>query len=183
MVDMRPANLSEYTWLLAVTTDAQNEPITVTWPSLAALPPDMIAVLEDLTSGQKRFMRTTTSYTYNSGDGGARTLKVTVALADQVTPVVSDVTAAAAPAGNWTISYTLSSAASVEARIRNISGVVIKHLSSGEVSTAGRNVMLWNGHSDRGTAVPNGRYLVEIEARSPDTGQTGRVISTFAVTR
>ena len=30
---------------------------------------------------------------------------------------------------------------------------------------------------------PNGRYLVEIEASSPDTGQTGRVITTFAVTR
>ena len=183
VVDMRPANLSEYTWLLAVTTDAENEPITVTWPSLAALPPDMITILEDMTSGQKRFMRTTASYTYNSGDGGARTLQVTVARADQATPVVSDVTAAAAPAGNWAISYTLSGAALVEARIRNISGVVIKHLSSGEASTAGRNVMLWNGHSDRGTAVPSGRYLVEIEARSPDTGQTGRVISTFAVTR
>ncbi len=183
VVDMRPANLTEYTWCLAITTDAHNEPITVSWPVLNMLPSDMIAVLEDTVSGQKRFMRTTSSYSYDSGEGGVRLLKITVEPVDRATPVVSEVTAAAAPGGNWAISYTLSSAAAVQARVRNISGVVIKHLSSGELCTAGRNVMLWNGRSDRGTAVPNGRYLVEIEAKSPDTGQTGRVISTFAVTR
>ncbi len=183
VVDMRPANLTEYTWSLAITTDAQNEPITISWPALNMLPSDMIAILEDTVSGQKRFMRTSNSYTYNSGEGGARLVKITIEPANRATPVVSDVTAAAAAGSNWEISYTLSSAASVQARVRNISGVTIKQLSNDEVCSAGRNVMLWNGRSDRGTPVPSGRYLVEIEARSPESGQSSRVIGTLAVMR
>jgi len=183
LVDMRPTGQTDYTWYLAVTTDAPGQPIKVSWPSLEALPADMIAILEDTTSGQKLWMRTNTAYSYNSGEGGLRLLKITVRPTGSVTPVVSEVTAAAAPGGTWAISYTLSTAASVQARIRNISGVVIKRLRTDEVCSAGRNVILWNSRSDRGTAVPSGRYLVEIEAQSPDTGQTGRTISTFAVTR
>jgi len=183
LVDMRPTGQTEYSWYLAVTTDAPHQPIKVSWPSLAALPADMIAILEDTTSGQKLWMRTNSAYSYNSSEGGLRLLKITVRSAGSVTPVVSEVTATAAPGGSWAISYTLSAAASVQTRIRNISGVVIRHLSTDEVNSAGRNVILWNGRSDRGTAVPSGRYLVEIEARSPDTGQTGRIISTFAVMR
>ncbi len=183
LVDMRPTGQTEYNWYLAVTTDAPHQPIKVSWPSLETLPADMIAILEDTTSGQKLWMRTNSAYSYNSGEGGLRLLKITVRSAGSVTPVVSEVTTTAAPGGSWAISYTLSAAASVQARIRNISGVVVKHLSTDEVNSAGRNVILWNARSDRGTAVPSGRYLVEIEARSPDTGQTGRIISTFAVMR
>jgi len=183
LVDMRPFTQTEQTWYLAITTDAPDQFIRVSWASLAALPADMIAILEDTTSGQKLWMRTNSAYSYNSDESGLRLLKITVRSAGSVTPVVSEVTATAAPGGSWAISYTLSAAASVQTRIRNISGVVIRHLSTDEVNSAGRNVTLWNGRSDRGTAVPSGRYLVEIEARSPNTGQTGRIISTFAVMR
>jgi len=183
LVDVRPCSQTEQTWYLAVTTDAPDQLIKVSWPSLEALPPDMVAILEDTASGQKIWMRTNSAYSYNSGEGGQRLLKISVRPVASVTPVVSQVAATAAPGGSWAISYTLSSAAVVQARIRNISGVVVKHLVSGELSEAGRNVVLWSGRSDRGTAVPNGRYLVEVEARSPDTGQTGRIISAFAVMR
>jgi len=180
---MRPYDQTAQTWYLAITTDAADQVIRVSWPSLEALPADMIAILEDTGSGQKLWMRTNSAYSYNSGEGGLRLLKITVQPAGSITPVVSQVTAAAAPGSSWAISYTLSSAAAVQARIRNISGVVVKHLVNDELNEAGRNVVLWSGRSDRGTAVPSGRYLIEIEARSPDTGQTGRIISTFAVMR
>jgi len=183
LVDMRPYGQTEQTWYLAITTDASDQLIRVSWPSLQALPADMIAILEDTTSGQKLWMRTNSAYTYNSGEGGLRLLKITVRPAGSVTPVVSQVTATAAPGSSWAISYNLSSAATVDVRIRNISGVVVKHLVSSELNEAGRNVVLWSGRSDRGTVVPSGRYLIEIQARSPDTGQTGRIISTFAVMR
>jgi len=183
LVDMRPYDQTAQTWYLAITTDAADQVIRVSWPSLEALPADMIAILEDTGSGQKLWMRTNSAYSYNSGEGGLRLLKITVQPAGSITPVVSQVSAAAAPGSSWAISYTLSSAAAVQARIRNISGVVVKHLVNDELNEAGRNVVLWSGRSDRGTAVPSGRYLIEIEARSPDTGQTGRIISTFAVMR
>jgi len=183
LVDVRPCAQTEQTWYLAITTDAPDEFIRVSWPSLEALPADMIAILEDTASGQKIWMRTNSAYSYNSSEGGLRLLKISVRPVDSITPVVSQVTATAAPGGSWAISYSLSSAAAVQARIRNISGVVVKHLVSGELNEAGRNVVLWSGRSDRGTAVPSGRYLIEIEARSPDTGQTGRIISAFAVMR
>ncbi len=183
LVDVRPLTQTEQTWYLAITTDAPDQFIRVSWPSLEALPADMIAILEDTASGQKIWMRTNSAYSYNSSEGGLRLLKISVRSVDSITPVVSQVTATAAAGGSWAISYSLSSAAAVQARIRNISGVVVKHLVSGELNEAGRNVVLWSGRSDRGTAVPSGRYLIEIEARSPDTGQTGRIISAFAVMR
>jgi len=183
LVDMRPSTQTEQTWYLAITTDAPDQLIRVSWPSLEALPADMIAILEDTASGQKIWMRTNSGYSYNSNEGGLRLLKISVRPVGSITPVVSQVTATAAPGGSWAVSYSLSSAAAVDARIRNISGVVVKHLVSDELNEAGRNVVLWSGRSDRGTAVPSGRYLIEIEARSPDTGQTGRIISAFAVTR
>jgi len=160
LVDVRPRTNTEQIWYLAVTTDACDQLIRVSWPSLEALPADMVAVLEDTASGQKIWMRTNSAYSYNSGEGGLRLLKISVRPMGSVTPVVSQVTATAAPGGSWAISYSLSSAAAVQARIRNISGVVVKHLVSGELNEAGRNVVLWSGRSDRGTAVPSGRYGV-----------------------
>jgi len=183
LVDMRPASQAENTWQLMVTTNAQQRDVTLSWPDLSALPGSLTAVLKDTASGQCRYMRTTSSYHYNSGVSGYRVFEITIQPNDSQGSVISQIHAEAAPGGNWTISYALSAPASVDIRIRNISGVVVKELQSGQMASAGTNSVLWSGRSDQGTVVPAGQYLCEITARSPNTGQMTKAIRSLVVTR
>jgi len=166
-----------------VVTDAANERVTISWPDLSALPPGLTAVLEDLATGQRCFMRTTNSYSYNSGPaGGAREFSITVKPRGAASTVVTGASVSQTAAG-YAITYTLSSSAVVDVEIRNISGILVKKLASGTASEAGTNSVLWDGRSEAGTRVPNGRYLCTITARSPETGQSSNIVRTFEVAR
>ena len=68
------------------------------------------------------------------------------------------------------LTFTLTSAASVSARVLNIAGRPVKTLFTSRDCGAGTNTLLWNATSDRGTSVPNGTYLVEVAANGPDGG-------------
>ncbi len=76
-------------------------------------------------------------------------------------------TAVAVPtrAGTTQVSVTLSAPASVEATVLNLAGRVVATLPPRELP-AGTSTLLWNGRSATGTAVPSGRYLARIEART-----------------
>ena len=68
------------------------------------------------------------------------------------------------------LTFSLSSAASVSARILNIAGRPVKTICTGREYEAGTNTLVWNALSDQGTAVPNGTYLVEVTAMADDGG-------------
>ncbi len=70
------------------------------------------------------------------------------------------------------ITFGLSSAAQVQARILNIAGRPVKTLCHAKDCDAGTNTLLWNAQSDSGLAVPRGMYLVEVMARGDDGAQT-----------
>ena len=94
------------------------------------------------------------------------------------TRVASDTSAAIQLTGLSTVpttagaqlTFTLTSAASVSARVLNIAGRPVKTLFTSRDCGAGTNTLLWNATSDRGTSVPNGTYLVEVAANGPDGG-------------
>jgi hypothetical protein len=69
------------------------------------------------------------------------------------------------------ITFSLSAAAQVQARILNIAGRPVKTLCHAKDCEAGTSTLLWNAHSDSGLAVPNGTYLVEVSARTGDGKQ------------
>ena len=73
------------------------------------------------------------------------------------------------------ITFSLSSAAQVQARILNIAGRPVKTLCHARDCEAGTNTLLWNARSDSGLAVPNGTYLVEVTAKAGDGTQTRAV--------
>jgi hypothetical protein len=184
LVDTRDASQGPQTWNLIVKTNAVSQPVTVNWPSLTGLPSGLIATLEDTLSGQRVYMRTATGYTFRTGgEPTERLLKITVQPRPAQTLAVSGVATAQSGQGTITLAYTLSAEAAVDVRIRNISGVVVGRVASGQLSPAGRNVTIWSGQSDRGTRVPAGRYLCEITARSPETGQSVSVVSPVDVRR
>jgi hypothetical protein len=80
------------------------------------------------------------------------------------------------------ITFGLSSAAQVEARILNIAGRPVRTLCHAKDCEAGTNTLLWNADSDRGLAVPNGTYLVEVTAKAED-GPQARALGQVRVSR
>lgn len=173
LTDIRSSRAGTQTWNFVVDTDAQVQGVTISWPDLSAMPDHLVATLEDLQTGGSCFMRTKTSYVYNSGQGGPRQFQITVrdrgAASLQVMGFHHGRTANGVQMG-----CTLSADATVDVMIRNMAGRVIKQVWAGRETAAGDVEIVWTGHDRRGLAVPNGLYVVEIVARSPENGeQTG----------
>ena len=184
LVDSRGPSAAPQEWNLVIKTNAVNTPVTVSWPSLDALPSSLIATLVDETTGARRYMRTTRSYALQTGpEATERVLKIVVQPRPSQSLAVTSVQSAATGQGGLALTYTLSSAAAVDVRVRNIAGAVINELAVGREAAAGANTLLWNGRNARGNFVPSGRYLCEITARSPLTGQAVSVVHALQVQR
>ena len=80
------------------------------------------------------------------------------------------------------ISFSLSSDASVQARVLNIAGRPVKTICTARECEAGANTLLWNAQSDQGLVVPNGTYLVEVTARAEGGGEA-RALARVRITR
>ena len=94
---------------------------------------------------------------------------------------VTGMSAIPTPAGAQVV-FSLSAAAEVQARVLNLAGRPVKTLCSARACEAGTNTLLWNAMSDRGTAAPNGTYLVEVTVRSED-GAEARALAQVRVQR
>lgn len=172
----------ELCWDVEVTCAAGDTEVELSWPALnAEVPSDVRLMLEDLDGGQTVYMRTSTSYRFRTGaEGGARHLRITAvgeggALALQ--------TMAATPAaGGAMITYAVSSPAEVSVEVLNIAGRLIKRFPARAVEGGTQETVAWNGVSDRGSAVPSGRYIVRLTALAAD-GQTVQAIRPFSIAR
>ena len=80
------------------------------------------------------------------------------------------------------VTFSLSSAAEVHARVLNLAGRPVKTLCAARECEAGRNTLVWNAQSDQGSRVPSGTYLVEVSARTHD-GCQARALTQVTVTR
>jgi hypothetical protein len=89
---------------------------------------------------------------------------------------------AAPTAAGAQITFSLSSAAQVQARVLNIAGRPVKILCHAKDCEAGTKTLLWNAQSDQGLPVPNGTYLVEVTAKTNDGSQV-RVLSQLRIER
>jgi hypothetical protein len=185
LTDCHTTSSATHSWHFAVDTNVPNQEVTVSWPDLTQLPQDYIATLEDPATGQRRYMRTCSSYSFNPGaNPGQRLLNIVV----QPRPAagaaaITNVTTAQTGGGSVEFAYTLASPANVDITIRNISGIPVKRLVTDALRDAGANTAAWSCQSDRGLPVPSGRYIVEMTARSPENGMQSAVVRTFQVNR
>ncbi len=92
------------------------------------------------------------------------------------TPLALSGLAAVPSAAGAQITFTLSAAAQVHARVLNIAGRPIKTLCHWKDCEAGTNTLLWNAQSDSGLPVPNGTYLVQVCAGADD-GRQARALA------
>ena len=126
-------------------------------------------------------MRTSTNYRFRTGaDGGTRHLRITAVGEGGALALQS--MAAAPTAGGAMITYALSGPAEVSVEVLNIAGRLVKRFSAQTVEGGTQQTVAWNGVSDRGSAVPSGRYLVRLTARAAD-GQTVQAIRPFSLAR
>jgi flagellar hook assembly protein FlgD len=66
--------------------------------------------------------------------------------------------------------------------VLNIAGRLVKRFAAREVDGGTQETVSWNGVSDRGSAVPAGRYIVRLTALAED-GQTVQAIRPFSINR
>lgn len=183
LVDLKRDDGRQKTWLLQVTSAGPQRELALSWPDLSAIPDQQTLVLEDTANGTRCYMRTTATYRFQMAEAGTRLFKITVEPRGSGAALLTAAQAQAAPGGNYALTYTLAAPASVDVLVRNIAGVAIRRVRTGQVSAAGQATVLWNARNDRGSRVPPGRYLCEITARSAETGQAGSMVVTFEVTR
>jgi hypothetical protein len=182
-VDIKSADGAQKAWYLQVSSARAQQGMTLSWPDLSTVPESLVPILQDTATGACMYMRTTARYSFDMAEAGTRLFKITVQPRDSGAPLLSGVQAQAAAGGNYNFTYTLAAAAAVDVQIRNIAGLVVRRVASGQVSAAGANSLAWNGRSDSGSRLPAGRYLCQITAHAPESGQTSSLVTTFEVTR
>ncbi len=174
---------AQYQWSFEVRTNQVNTPVTLNWPDLSALPADLVPTLVDLDSGNRTYLRTSPGYVYTSSAvGQAHRFQLVVTSRSTVGAMITSAQVTGGGRGA-TVAYTLAAPADVTVTVRNIAGLTVRQVLTGRTEAAGINQVSWNGANDRGTPVPAGRYIVQITARSADTGQSYQVVRTLQLGR
>lgn len=177
-VDLRGEGAARQEWALSVAARVGEE-VTVTWPDLSTLPRDYRALLIDRATNATTSMRTATGYRFTAGEG-ERMLLLRVEPRGGLLALhalhARQTGAAAA------VSFTLSAPAEVDAEIINIAGRGVRTLALGRAMEEGQASVAWDLRSSAGTAVPTGRYLVRVTARS-EAGESVQAIAPLQVRR
>jgi hypothetical protein len=84
--------------------------------------------------------------------------------------------------GGAEVVFSLSGPATVTGRVLSISGRPVRTICRAHECQAGTNTLVWNAQADNGLAVPNGTYLVELAAATPE-GTKSRALASVRIGR
>jgi hypothetical protein len=172
-------------WTLYVETPNANQSYTLSWGDLSRVPRTTRLILLDKSTGQRQYLNSTSSYTFNSGTTGSRRFDILPEIRSgsvlRITNVVAKPTRADGR-GTVEIAYQLTQTAQVTTEIRSASGQVIRRLSTGRSADMGVNRMVWDAKDERSISVPSGVYMVRINAQTPD-GERANFVSTVTLVR
>ncbi|MEN6521412.1 MAG: FlgD immunoglobulin-like domain containing protein [Armatimonadota bacterium] len=181
--DIRRSTGGTQTWEFNVTCDKKNTDVVLTWPALSGVSKDYTLKMTDVDGSLTRYMRTTSSYKYNSGEGGVRRFKLVAEPRGNNSLIISGLGINTSRAnGSATISYNLSADASTDVRIKSTSGRMVRSLAKGRGVTRGINNLTWNYRDETGEAVPAGSYMLEVVATTQE-GEVVKTIRPFLVAR
>jgi hypothetical protein len=182
--DIRPPVVGSEQWDVVVTCAQPAADVTVSWPDLnATVPAGVALVLKDLDAGRVIYMRTTAGYTYRSASAGEeRHLAIVATAGADGQLLLSGVTTTRAGARRVIISYSVNQAADVEAEIVNVAGRSIRKLGATAVTPGQAQSLNWDCRSTQGSAVPAGRYLLRLTART-QSGQAVQSVRAFQLGR
>ncbi|MBI2844316.1 MAG: hypothetical protein HYX78_13020 [Armatimonadetes bacterium] len=183
ITDIRRSAVGAEAWEFNVTTDQLNSDVVLTWPTIMEVPKDYSLRLVDVDGSVSRYMRTTSSYQFNSGSDGIRRFKIVAEPGGVGRLLISGLNVNTSRAlGGATITYNLSADAAVDVRIKNGAGKMVRKLAEGRGITRGISNLSWNYRDDSGKQVAAGMYVVEIVATTPE-GEVVRQPRPFLVAR
>jgi methionine-rich copper-binding protein CopC len=183
-VDVRADSRANAPWEVEVHVPAGSETTaTLQWQGVHTAPRTVNLVLVDLQTGERKFLRTTSSHTFAVNRQGS-VYRFRVEMTPQsgllrLTQV--RVSGGRSAGGRYTISFHLSANAQVEVNVLS-AGKPVRRLASGATRSAGIQQLTWDGRDANGIALPAGNYLVEVKATGVD-GQVVRSVAPVTLTR
>jgi len=156
-----------------------NEEVTLFWPNLTAVPKDYRLTLVDNQTGARRYMRTTTGYSFTLKPGQAKRFTVVIDPTPgerlRVHVLHSDIIQTRAAQ----LLYSLTLSAEVAVRVRTLNGRLVAELPVVR-GDKGLNRVVWNMEDRLGRVLPRGIYIVEIVATTEE-GQQAKGVRTIRV--
>lgn len=180
-VDIRPHGRASG-WEFVVQSSEPNREISLRWPNIQQLPRSVNPVLIDLQTNERRYLRTSGSYTFRASQGGTSRFRIEMASSAGLLRITNvQVNGGRSTGNNHTIAFAMTRDAQVEVNILS-NGRVVRNVASRVSRSAGVQQVTWDGRDRNSIAMPPGQYTVEIKATSPD-GQTARSIVPVVLTR
>ena len=171
----------EQSWDLVVAGNP-GERLEIWCPTPGEIPDGWAVTLEDHATGARTDIRRGARYATTLGsDESQRSMSLRLTrTAGALT--LSSLSAVASRAGGAELTFTLSAPADCTVRVLNIAGRTVRVLRQGTPMPAGTSQLVWNGRSDAGLPVPNGTYLVQVDAAAED-GRRTQAVRTLAIGR
>ncbi|MFO7946968.1 MAG: S8 family serine peptidase [Armatimonadota bacterium] len=159
-----------WTWNLKVDNLTRGARARVSLPDLSDLPNDYVAMLHDPAAGESRYLRTTSDYDFTAHTD-SRTLQLVVQPRQAGGSLVISTLSVQQTAGSgMNIVFSLSHPCHTSVEVLNIAGRSVAAVEQDTLRLAGNHNILFDGRNSHGAALPSGRYLVKVQARS-ETGQ------------
>jgi methionine-rich copper-binding protein CopC len=183
-VDVRADSRANARWEVEVRIPAGNDgTATLYWQGVHQAPRTVNPILVDVQTGERRFLRTTSSHPFAvSRQGGVYRFRIEMMPQSGLLRLSQvRVSGGRGTGGRYTISFHLSTSAQVEANVF-CAGKLVRRLANGASRSAGIQQITWDGRDANGVALPAGSYMVEVKAVSAD-GQVVRSTVPVTLTR
>lgn len=158
--------------------------VTLTWPNLASIPKNIRARLIDVATTTSKDLRGSSGYTFNGTAGATREFKIQIEEGQGARPTIGNLIVtrpgnrSGGPGGSspFTISYTLSAAATTTIRVLGASGKEVFTVTRGRADSAGEKSVTWNLKDNANRSVAPGTYQIELIATTPEGDNVRRVV-------
>lgn len=153
--------------------------LTLTWDRLnEALPADYRLTLVDLDTGEARYMRTTSGYTFTLRDGVKR-LRVIAERRTGIGLKVVGLRQLPTRGNALAVQFALTEPAVVEGRLLSLTGRLVDVVHPRRWLPSGEHRLMWDGRSRASGTLPAMPYLLELVA----TGERGEQVRATLLVR
>jgi protocatechuate 3,4-dioxygenase beta subunit len=161
--DVRAPSARPQVWDLVIEANSNGDNLTVSWDNLnERVPSDLRLILIDPDTGETRYMRTTSGYSFALRDGVKR-LRIVAERRLGAGLRIVGVKTEPTRGGQLIARFTLTESAEVEVKLLTLTGRLISVVQPRRLMPMGEHRIVWDGRSVNG-GLPKGSYLLEIKA-------------------
>jgi len=171
------------TWEVEVQVPAgDDDRATLWWQNVHRAPRGVNPVLVDLQTGERRFLRHTSSHAFAvSRQGGTYRFRIEMVPQGELLRITNVRVSGGRSQGAYTLSFDVNAGAQLEVNVLS-AGKVVRRLMNTITRSEGIQQVSWDGRDAQGIALPAGAYMLEVKATGTD-GQVARVTVPVVLTR